>query len=320
MAHLLLLGAGFTRNWGGWLAGELADDLIGRLADDRDLCKRLTDNPNFEEVLGDLQQEWSRNQQPAQRARLDSLERAIKASFDDMNAMLADLPGMEFRGNGPNFVQRSIAVFLTRFNAIFTLNQDLLLELFYTGDLRVGLQYPGMRVPPNFWPARPDEKLAEEWRPLPQAQYRVEPRGQPIFKLHGSANWRSEGGNELLVMGARKVETIAGSALLTQYANEFRERLREPGTRLMTIGYGFADEHINREIVAAAEADDTFGLFVVNPSGRKALRPRNDNGAIPQPRQAIENVRYIGGSTRPLSTSFTNDELERAKLIRFFDA
>lgn len=41
MAHLLLLGAGFTHNWGDWLAGELADDLISRLADNRDLCKRL---------------------------------------------------------------------------------------------------------------------------------------------------------------------------------------------------------------------------------------------------------------------------------------
>jgi hypothetical protein len=42
--------------------------------------------------------------------------RAIKASFSDMNAMLADLPGLQFQGNGPNFVQRSIPDFLTRFN------------------------------------------------------------------------------------------------------------------------------------------------------------------------------------------------------------
>jgi hypothetical protein len=43
-------------------------------------------------------------------------------------------------------------------------------------------------------------------------------------------------------------------------------------------------------------------------------------GQIPQQRRAIEEVRYIGGSTRSLRTTFTNDELERAKLVRFFDA
>ncbi len=29
--HLLLLGAGFTRNWGGWLARELEGDILQRL-------------------------------------------------------------------------------------------------------------------------------------------------------------------------------------------------------------------------------------------------------------------------------------------------
>jgi hypothetical protein len=57
---------------------------------------------------------------------------------------------------------------------------------------------------------------------------------------------------------------------------------------------GGRDEHINQEIIAVAEAE--------------AL-----------PRRAIEDVRYIGSSTWPLRTSFTNDELERAKLMRFFE-
>lgn len=193
MAHLLLLGAGFTRNGDGWLAGELADDLISRLANNRDLCKRLTDNPNFEEVLGELQREWRHHQQAAHRERLDLMERAVRASFDDMNAMLAERPGLEFQGNGPNFIQRSIISFLTRFDAIFTLNQDLLLELFYVPhDPRISVQYPGMALPPNFWNLRPEEKIGADWRP--HAEYRVEPRSQPVFKLHGSVNWRSEDG------------------------------------------------------------------------------------------------------------------------------
>lgn len=47
MTHLPLHGAGFTPNWNGWLAGELADDLTGRLSDHDDLHRRLTTDPNF---------------------------------------------------------------------------------------------------------------------------------------------------------------------------------------------------------------------------------------------------------------------------------
>lgn len=321
MACFLLLGAGFTRNWDGWLAGELADDLISRLADDRDLCRRLTDNPNFEDVLGELQHAWHQHRQAAHRDRLDSMDRAVKASFDDMNAMLAKRPGLEFQDNGPNSAHSSIISFLARFDAIFTLNQDLLLEFFYVPtDARVNVQYPGMAPPPNFWNLRAEEKLASNWHPRANAEYHVESESQPIFKLHGSVNWRSDDGTDLLVMGARKVDAITGSALLTQYAIEFQQRLRERGSRLMTIGYGFGDEHINRAIIDAGQADEAFGMFVVDPSGRKALRPRNDIGQIPQPRHAIEEVRYLGGSTRPLRSTFTYDELEHAKLMRFFTA
>jgi len=69
MAHLLLLGSRFTRKWDNWLAGEPTAHLISRLADNRDLSKRLTDNPNFEEVLGELQREWRHHQQAVHRER-----------------------------------------------------------------------------------------------------------------------------------------------------------------------------------------------------------------------------------------------------------
>jgi len=106
-------------------------------------------------------------------------------------------------------------------------------------------------------------------------------------------------------MGARKLDAIGGSVLLTRYADdEFRARLRERGSRLR---YDFGDQHLNQEIVAAAEADDAFGRFVVNPSRRKVLRPRNDNGAIAQPRRAIEVfailVVRLGRFVRPSRTT-----------------
>jgi len=58
---------------------------------------------------------------------------------------------------------------------------------------------------------------------------------------------------------------------------------------------------------------------VVNPSGRKALRPRNDIDQSAQPRPAIYDVRHICGSTFPLRPTFTRDELELAKLMGFLN-
>ena len=64
MNHILLLGAGFSRNWGGWTTEELIGDLLGRVAGAPDIQKRLQkvafrnsatgNGNNFESVLNDL--------------------------------------------------------------------------------------------------------------------------------------------------------------------------------------------------------------------------------------------------------------------------
>lgn len=40
MAHYLLIGAGFTRNWGGPLSEEITGSLLGELHDDPKLSPR----------------------------------------------------------------------------------------------------------------------------------------------------------------------------------------------------------------------------------------------------------------------------------------
>ena len=55
MANYLLLGAGFSRNWGGWLAQELRGELLGHLSRLPEIYTALRANPSFEEVLSDFQ-------------------------------------------------------------------------------------------------------------------------------------------------------------------------------------------------------------------------------------------------------------------------
>ncbi len=88
-----------------------------------------------------------------------------------------------------------------------------------------------------------------------------------------------------------------------------------PGARLMTIGYGFADPHINQAIVDGSKAGG-LKMFVVDPRGRGAL-DRNPGAQIPV-REPIMDVPSIGTSTRTLAQTFAGDGLSLGMLERFF--
>ena len=95
MTPLLLTGAGFTRNWGGWLAKEIEGDLLERLADDLDLHQRVQYSDGFESVLERCQNEAAGGDAQAQR-RYAELQRAVAASFRAMNLALANRPQFSF--------------------------------------------------------------------------------------------------------------------------------------------------------------------------------------------------------------------------------
>ena len=97
----------------------------------------------------------------------------------------------------------------------------------------------------------------------------IGPRQQPYFKLHGSMNWQANNGGRLLVMGGNKPTTMQSHQILMWYANKFTEALSRPNARLMVIGYGFGDDHINRLIHQAWEKGGrTLSMFIVHPDGR----------------------------------------------------
>ncbi len=131
---MLLLGAGFSRNWGGWLAAEAFEYLLGCPEVIRDpslaqLLWRYQPQGGFESALAELQSAYSRDPRSNEPA-LMGLQAAIKRMFADMNGAFMESAGWEFQ----NHIERMVGTFLTRFDAIFTLNQDVLLEHHYVND------------------------------------------------------------------------------------------------------------------------------------------------------------------------------------------
>jgi hypothetical protein len=238
--------------------------------------------------------------------------------FDDLNAGFEchiDFEAPQDRG----FPLRK---FLTRFDAIFSLNQDLLLELQYRDSVFLssntrwaGLDIPG--VVPVGNPSLIDigDKHRRQWKPEPPP-YRMDSRSQPYFKLHGSTNWYTSDGRKLLVMGGNKDAMIREHTVLAWYYKTFNWYLSQPNTRIMVIGYSFSDQHINNAIIEASNQGTMTGMFLVDPAGRAILNPDRH---LPMRRHSeLEDIGNLGTSIRPIVETFAGDHFEHEKLIGFF--
>jgi hypothetical protein len=68
--HILLLGAGFSRNWGGWLADEVSDYLMShpRIDDGlRELLQRYKGKGGFEAAVDEQVTQTALPADPAER-------------------------------------------------------------------------------------------------------------------------------------------------------------------------------------------------------------------------------------------------------------
>jgi hypothetical protein len=331
---LLLLGAGFSRNWGGWLATEAFEHLLGspeviRDAELRRLLWKHQNGGGFEAALAELQAQLNQNDIGC-RSSLMALQDAVKRMFVDMNTAFLSATDWQF---GQRDIKRQIGTFLTRFDAIFTLNQDVLLEHHYANDnvaligakKWAGVELPGMSP---IWPQDPLHSKSwsrATWTPLAEAEFTADARFQPIYKLHGSSNWiRADGHYDqpLLIMGGAKVREIGETPILNWYARVFEERLTTGKARLMVIGYGFRDDHINAAIARGVEKE--LKLYIVAPEGaelaRKLNRTRSTSQiAVNSKEEEMIEESLIGASRRNLGEIFGHDDAEFSKVMRFFD-
>lgn len=105
--------------------------------------------------------------------------------------------------------------FLMRFDAIFTLNQDVLLEHFYCSDKVVQSQVrpeiPGMRRIQNAEPLHAESLSRATWQPRSSNEFRISPGCQQYVKLHGSSNWFGDGGKRVMILGGAKQQGIGGA-------------------------------------------------------------------------------------------------------------
>ena len=224
-------------------------------------------------------------------------------------------------------MRHQLGPFIARFDALFTLNQDLHMERGYGPRIPPmgyprwsGFGSPGISGPPPPAGYDPDHQVRAPRAPLTPDQFRVSENIQPYFKLHGSSNWRSGDGENLLIMGGNKPAAIGTSELLRWYWERFNHYLCAGDTKLMVAGYSFSDPHINEAILNAASHG--LRLFIVDVKGTDVLDHRDPRAHITQPpTELMERLQplIIGVSTRLLRNSFGDDVVEHGNVASFFD-
>ncbi len=280
--RIVLTGAGFTKPWGGYLASELWSVIVShpalRAAHETDMV--LHDQLNFEETIASVQAE------PAKFAKENGeqiLWQAVLEAFEVMDRRIASWQPRGMHTLLDELLQDLIAPTTAKISTscFLTLNQDLFVERTIQGCSTTGpwLVVPqgGRALGPGVQFGGPDRVSIPDFDP--EAFRGIKDRLSYI-KLHGSMNWRA-GDSNVVVLGGGKAAAIERFPILRMNNAIFRRALKEKDARLLVVGYGFGDKHINEPINQAAAARNGLAIWVVDPRG---------------PREVMNAMRIHGGS------------------------
>jgi hypothetical protein len=203
-------------------------------------------------------------------------------------------------------------------DAIFTLNQDVLLEQHYLQHVLLASdrrKWDGPQIP-GMLPVRPGEQaLFQHWAVgtlTPSSTYEFSARSQPLIKLHGSSNWREPGGGPLMIIGGEKLRAIGSSNILSRYFEYFANCLCGGPSQLCVIGYGFRDAHIN-DVLLEAVNKQRMKFFLIDPAGAELFRLVNPTNKAPiycpGPVDHIFEQGLGGASKRGLAETFGGSDL-----------
>jgi len=270
--NILFTGAGFTKNFGGLLAREMWSKIFNH--------QRIQALPRLTNLLkGDLDYE-SIYHKVIMGKYNDEEQSAISNAIYDVYQIIDEIVReWNFTPGSPNPVNiYKVNELIARFSGqaadkagfFFTLNQDLFIERHFNSVMD-GLYTPGIRRLPDAVKSSFQTALGQtDFITLPSNdELKVDknlriPRTIFYIKLHGSWGWRSATGNNAYVIGKDKNEAITTEPLLFWYFNLFKEVLSVQDSRMLIIGYGFGDKHIN-DVFVNSITHSGLRLFIISP-------------------------------------------------------
>lgn len=266
---LILTGAGFTKNFGGYLSSEMWQRIFNNpLIQGRDKLKKLLlDNFDFEGVYSEVvtKEAYSKEEK-------EILKKAVEEAYKSQD------DGMKFPSNSDNdevYVPSLGKIFAPfaggageRKGVMFTLNQDLFMER------RFNYLSPGVKFPEEFY--RGSRQLTPVTLPKEEEMEQIKERAKShgaiwYVKLHGSYGWLSANQQNQMVLGKNKKQDIAKEPLLKWYFEIFTDAIKEDGKKLLIIGYSFRDEHINKILIDGVK-NHGLKLYILTPTDPQVFK------------------------------------------------
>ena len=263
--NILLTGAGFTANFGGFLAREMWEIIFNnpKLNNIQKIKNLLRDNFDYEAIYSIILN--STNYISEEK---NSFKEIIKESYNSLDKVIKNY---NFTGTDPYGINiygvRELLTIFTKCNnqtgIHFTLNQDLFMERQFC---RCPLGFSGpqfkdyrdliysRRLDPEKSITLPNTQQVKEF----QINH-ISNCGDFFIKLHGSHGWLSANGGDQMVLGSHKSENIQKEPLLKFYFELFEKALFRQNIKILIIGYGFRDEHINTCLIKAIKE---YGLKI----------------------------------------------------------
>ena len=271
------------------------------------LWKDSSELPKFAEIVAAVKQpeddQWIENLMSrclAARQFLDGDTKALVSAFlagaEKMiwNACSEFLPDADLSGH-ETFLRRMAR---RRLRAprlkLFTTNYDLCFET-AAGRLGIilidGFSFTEMR---RFDPRLFDYDIVRRAKGSDESNDFVEGVAQ-FFKVHGSVNWDRVGSEIvqaqipkapcLIYPATAKYEQSYSQPHLELMA-QFQSVLREPNTCLVTVGFGFNDNHLSAPILAAVKSNPSIKLLAVDREA--VVRSRAGTGVYADLSKQIE--------------------------------
>jgi len=255
---ILLTGAGFTYNFGGFLGKDMWLRIFNNpltLKHDRVRELLLKDNDFdyesvYAQIIGeDKYSEFEKN----------AIKTVVEEAYSALNFKVES-----FMRSGQEPDGRYLMDFLKdllygddeRFGFFFTLNQDLLIDWYpniYMPWISLNSTNPNsIAIPRNYSVSELEREVDDN------------PKKIKYIKLHGSYGWLSSNHEHAMAIGYNKFEYIQKEPLLFCYYQKFQAVINEGNKRLLIIGYSFRDEHINR-ILQDGVMNHGLRLYIINP-------------------------------------------------------
>jgi len=272
---VLLTGAGFTHNFGGFLSKDMWLRIFNNpLILNHDRIRKLLledDKFDYESVYTQIIKDniYSDSERNAIRD-------VIEQVYSDQEYTVKDILSYDHQKVSHEKLKQFLVFILTEGDErgfFFTLNHDWLMEK----HLQLRIHMP--------WISQNQNITTPQLITLP-SDYNINELNCDIInnhklikyiKLHGSYHWLSSSQENAMVIGYNKLEDIQKEPLLWCYYQKFQEIINEGNKRLLIIGYSFRDEHINK-VLQNGVKNHNLRLYVVDPLGLQEFKEKlNDN-------------------------------------------